>query len=141
MIYHAKGQRPLVHITFDWNIAMILPCVLSVGFDPILMRSRSLVLRQAGFAVDEAYNLAGALALAKSGAVDLVLLCHTVSPNEQRRFISAVRKIRRLLPILCLNCQDCALPLPGCVVVDNDPLELVKTVKLAVQSPQASQLS
>lgn len=120
---------------------MILPCVLSVGFDPILMRSRSLVLRQAGFAVDEAYNLAGALALAKSGAVDLVLLCHTVSPNEQRRFISAVRKIRRLLPILCLNCQDCALPLPGCVVVDNDPLELVKTVKLAVQSPQASQLS
>jgi hypothetical protein len=90
---------------------------------------------------DEAYNLAGALALAKSDAVDLVLLCHTVSPNEQRRFISAVRKIRRLLPILCLNCQDCALPLPGCVVVDNDPLELVKTVKLAVQSPQASQLS
>jgi len=66
---------------------MVIPHLLSVGYDPLLMRTRSFVLRQAGFTVDEAYNLNGALGLLMSDSIDAVLLCHTVPKDKQRSFI------------------------------------------------------
>ena len=106
--------------------------LLSVGYDPILMRSRSLVLRHAGFRVDEAFNIRGALGLIKSDSVHAVVICHTLSKADQRWLISATREARPVLPIVCITTQAHDLPEAGCVGVDNDPAELVRSVKRAL---------
>jgi len=118
---------------------MVIPHLLSVGYDPLLMRTRSFVLRQAGFTVDEAYNLNGALGLLKSDSIDAVLLCHTVPNDKQRRFISAARRERRLLPIICIKAQDHEGQQPDCVSVRSDPDELLAAVKLAAIRPPNAQ--
>lgn len=110
---------------------MVTPHLLSVGYDPLLMRTRSFVLRQAGFTVDEAYNLNGALGLLMSDSIDAVLLCHTIPKDKQRSFISAARRERRLLPIICIKAQDHEGQQQDCVSVGSDPDELLQAVKLA----------
>ena len=103
--------------------------LLSVGYDRILMRSRSLVLREAGFQVDEAYNVLGALGLVKADSIDVLVLCHTLSKDDRRRLIHGAREARRRLPILCITRQAHDLPEAGCVAVENDPAELVKCLR------------
>ena len=77
--------------------------ILSAGYDHELIQSRSLLLRQAGFVVDEAYSPLGILGLVKSASVDAVVICHTIPGNEQRWLISSVRKVHRLLPVICIK--------------------------------------
>jgi len=113
---------------------MVIPHLLSVGYDPLLMRTRSFVLRQAGFTVDEAYNLNGALGLLvsdSSDSIDAVLICHTVPKDKQRSFIAAAHRERRLLPIICIKSQDHEGNQQGCLSVGSDPDELLEAVKLA----------
>jgi len=110
---------------------MVIPHLLSVGYDPLLMRTRSFILRQAGFTVDEAYNLNGALGLLMSDSIDAVLLCHTIPKDKQRSFISAAHRERRLLPIICIKAQDHEGNQHGCLSVGSDPDELLEAVKLA----------
>ncbi|HKD83001.1 MAG TPA: hypothetical protein VKH81_25150 [Candidatus Angelobacter sp.] len=111
---------------------MILPHILSVGLDQFLMRSRSGLLRQAGFVVDEAYNLNAALAVVACDLVDILVLCHTIPRNEQRWLISQVRNERWLIPIICIHMRDYELAENGCVRVSNDPVELLDAVRAAV---------
>lgn len=114
---------------------MVIPHLLSVGYDPLLLRTRSFVLRQAGFTVDEVYNLNGALGLLMSDSIDAVLLCHTVPKDKQRAFIAAAHRERRLLPIVCIKAQDYEGNQQDCVSVGSDPDELLQAVKLAAIHP------
>jgi CheY-like chemotaxis protein len=118
--------------------AMLFPHLLSVGYDPLLMRTRSLLLRQAGFSVDEAYNLNGALGLLKTDSIDAVLLCHTIPKDKQHLFIAAARGLRRLLPIICIQAHDHDGRQQGCVSVGSDPVELLEAIKLAAIPPEHS---
>jgi DNA-binding response OmpR family regulator len=117
---------------------MLTPHLLSVGYDSVLMQTRSLLLRQAGFTVDEAYNLNGALARLKSDSIDAVLLCHTVPQDEQRSFIATARQLRRLLPIICIEGQDHYAQRKSCLSVGSDPAQLLETIKLAAIPPERS---
>lgn len=78
-------------------------CILSMGYDPHLMSVRTLLLRGAGYVVDEAYDRAAALSRAQCDTVDALLICHTVPKSDKRWLIANVREKRRLLPILCLT--------------------------------------
>jgi hypothetical protein len=49
-----------------------------VGYDPDLMIVRILILRRAGYVVEEVYERIAALSRAQSDSVDLLLICHTV---------------------------------------------------------------
>jgi DNA-binding response OmpR family regulator len=93
------------------------------------------VLRHAGFVVDEAFNLKGALGLVKLDLVDVLLLCHTLSKTEQRWLIAEVRKVRRMLPIVCVQSHDHDSPQADCTGAPNDPAGLVETVMLALRLP------
>jgi DNA-binding response OmpR family regulator len=100
---------------------MATPHIISAGYNLTLMKSRSMLLRHAGFVVDEAYNLMGVLGLVKSDSVDAIVLCHTMPGNEQCWLISFVRKVRRLLPIICIKGGDYGSPTEGCVITANEP--------------------
>ena len=108
--------------------------LLSVGYDKSLMHSRALLLRQAGFIVDLAFNLKGALGLVKADSIDLLILCHTISKKEQRQMIAAVRELRKLLPIICINALDHDVSPQGCINTHNDPAELLDAVRRAISS-------
>src|SRR5262249_8288869 len=126
--------RELTSTNPSWEEVVAMPSrhLLSVGCDPILMRSRFLVLRHAGFRVDEAYNIRDAFRVIKSDRVDDVVLCHTLFKDAQRLLVSGAREARGLLPILCITMQSHDLPEAGCMGVENDPAELVKSVRRAL---------
>lgn len=111
------------------------PHILSVGNDPILMASRSLILRGAGYLVEEAYTVDKAISLVEADSIDAMLICHTIARNDQQVLISAVREKRRLMPILCLRSYAYESVPRTCTAVDNDPEVLLNRVKLATQPP------
>lgn len=113
--------------------------VLSVGYDRHLMLSRSLLLRNSGYEVTEAYSRHQALAFARSDATDLLLICHTVPENEQRALISAVHKQRLPIPILCMSESDfLPAPLEGSIMVSNTPAELLAEIDSALRQKMAA---
>jgi DNA-binding response OmpR family regulator len=114
------------------------PHLLSVGYDKYLMHSRALVLRHAGFIVDEAFNLNGALGVVKADSIDAIILCHTIAKEEQVRLIAAVREVKKLLPIICINATNFDLSPSGCINAYNDPAKLLNAIRSAVRaSPSA----
>lgn len=112
--------------------------LLTVGYDRYLMHSRTLLLQHAGFIVDQAFNLKSALALLKSDSIDVLILCHTVSKQEQSRLIAAVRAARRALPIICIETANYRLSEEGCISSQNDPENLVHSVRAAIHVPPSS---
>lgn len=106
--------------------------ILSIGRDRQLMASRSLVLRHAGYTVQEVYTSRQAVEQARSDLVDLILICHTLSELERHLLISRIRK-QRMVPILCIRDSDfSAGSADGCKLVPSAPAELVAAVGSAV---------
>jgi len=109
--------------------------ILSAGYDHHLLQSRSMLLRHAGFVVDEAHHLMGVLGCVKSDSIDALVLCHTIPENEQRWLISSVRKVRQLLPIICIKCSVYESPQEGCTTATNEPFDLLTVIQKAIQTP------
>lgn len=108
--------------------------VLSFGYDRNLMASRSLLLRDSGYVVQEAYSRHQALTLIRSDLIDILLICHTVPENETQVLISAVRKQRLLIPILyILETDYSASSRDGCIVTPSTPQELLAAIHAAVK--------
>ncbi len=114
------------------------PCILSMGCDRNLMIARTLLLKNAGYVVDEAYKRVAALSRAQCDSVDVLLICHTVPKSQRRWLIVNVREKRRFLPILGLTPGINELPDDGCIGVQNDPEELLNALKLAITFPRVS---
>lgn len=112
---------------------MLSSHLLSVGYDKHLMHTRGMVLRKAGFIVDETFNVKAALALVRSDSIDGMILCHTVPKAEQRWLIAGVREIRKLLPIVYVSDLEVFKPEEGCIGTTNDPSQLVRVVMNAIQ--------
>jgi CheY-like chemotaxis protein len=109
--------------------------ILSVGHDHHLLSLRSQILRHEGFDVIEAYSASDALRLAQSDAVDLVLVCHTLPRQEQRSLISAIRKHRRLIPILCVIANNFVLPADTArATAERHPQQLLEGLHRAVMN-------
>ena len=110
--------------------------LVSAGYDPHLMQTRSLVLRHAGFVVDEAYNLLGVLGVIKTDSVDAVVLCHTIPKDEQQWLILSIRQVYRLLPIISIEASIYDSPQEDCLRSTNEPDYLLATIGKAVHRPQ-----
>jgi CheY-like chemotaxis protein len=111
------------------------PHVLSVGNNPSLMASRTLILRGAGYLVEEAYTVDKAINLVAEDFIDAMLICHTVPRKGQQILISAARRKRSLMPILCLRSYDYESVPRTCIAVDNDPEALLNAVRKALTPP------
>jgi DNA-binding response OmpR family regulator len=105
------------------------PHILSVGKDPTLMSSRTLLLLKAGYAVQEAFTLDKAKDLVHSDSIDVTLLCHTVPERDQRLLIYLVREKRNLMPILCVRSLEHEAVPRTCIAVDNEPEALLQCLK------------
>ena len=109
--------------------------ILEVGHAPELLRTRSLVLRAAGYTVTEETDIQRAFTLAQSDQIDLVLLCHSLNRNEAFWLARMLRESRSLLPILCVvNNYSDEVP-PGCWSTLAAPEELLGTLQELFQQP------
>jgi CheY-like chemotaxis protein len=111
---------------------MAAPRVLAVGKDPILMASRTLLLRNAGYAVEEAHTMDKAIVLVEADSIDLTIICHTVPKSEQTVLISFVREKRRLMPVLCIRSLAIELAPRTCISVQNERVALLNAIELAI---------
>ena len=109
---------------------MLAQVLLSFGYDKIVLLTRSMVLRGAGYTVEEVYRWHDAFSRAQSDLVDALLLCHTVPAAEQRSLITGIRAKRALLPIFCVVRQSVFDPATeGCIAVDPSPEELLEGLR------------
>ena len=88
---------------------MPLIIVLSVGFDPSLLRARGLVLESAGYLVESASTVKEAADRFQSGDFDLLLLCHSVPRKDRHRLTSLIRASGSRTPIVSIagNLGEC----------------------------------
>ena len=109
--------------------------ILEVGHALELLRTRSLVLRNAGYHVIEETDVKRALSLAQSDQVDMVLLCHSLYRKEAVWLAHTLREARSLLPIICVvNNPTDEIP-PGCWSAPSSPDELLDTLEEIMQQP------
>jgi CheY-like chemotaxis protein len=109
--------------------------ILEVGHALELLRTRSLVLRTAGYQVIEETDVKRALAVAQSDHVDIVLLCHSLYRKEAAWLARMLRDERSLLPIVCVvNNPTDEIP-PGCWSTTAAPDELLGTLEEILQQP------
>ncbi len=66
--------------------------VLNLGYDPPLLETRSIMLKNAGFRVRSVASAAAALHALSFQAFDVIILCHTVPERQRREVIEAARK-------------------------------------------------
>ena len=81
---------------------MSLTIVLSIGFDPSLLETRSLVLQSAGYMVESASSLKEAVNRFQSGDFDLVLLCRSVPGKNRDHLTSLIRASGSRIPIVSI---------------------------------------
>jgi hypothetical protein len=85
--------------------------VLIIGRDGTLLRTRGLLIEQAGYRFSTALDVAS-LTESASEDVALAILCHTLSPDEKRSAIQAVRDKSPRAMILHLRTLDSRDELP-----------------------------
>lgn len=109
------------------------PVVLTVGLVPILLESRSEVLRSVGYTVIAAGSSEEATNHFVRGKVDLVLLCHTVPRVTRQSLIRKFREHASHTPIVSVGSlwgqNDDLVD----ATVDSDPVKLIADIQELLQ--------
>jgi DNA-binding NtrC family response regulator len=108
------------------------PSILCVGFEPHLLETRSMILRQAGYIVCECAVLADALSALESKPIDLVLICNSIPRAQQEWLTTEIMNRSCMMPILCIQNHPYERGVNGCVSVDNGPETLLAAIECTV---------
>jgi DNA-binding response OmpR family regulator len=105
--------------------------ILCISYDRALLQTRKMLLEDAGYEVVEAEGFAEAMSVssAQGPTLDLVILGHSITPEETELLISHIRANTRV-PVLALL-RGCQSAVPGAArsIVSLDPGELLKVVR------------
>ena len=116
---------------------MLAQVLLSFGYDRVMLLTRSMVLRNAGYSVEEVCRWHDAWTRAQADVIDAVLLCHTVPAREQELLLAAIRARRRLMPVFCVIHQIVlGTCVEGCIPLDSAPEELLFGLQSALNLNQ-----
>jgi DNA-binding response OmpR family regulator len=77
--------------------------LLHYGYDGLLTETRIQVLEQAGYEVVSAGSGREALRLLGDHAVALVIVCHSVPPEETEQVLPEMKRLSPLTPILIIH--------------------------------------
>ena len=104
--------------------------VLSVGWDPMILHTRNLLLQSAGYIVVSAMSMKDAVHLFQDGDFDLVILCNSISTRDCERLRCLIRASGSRIPIVCV-----AEAVPGDhkafaeAHLDEDPVAFLRTLE------------
>ena len=77
--------------------------LLSVGLDPLLMGIRSKLLADAGYEVMPSFTSREAFQIFISRDIDLVILCHTIPPEEKTKLIVSMKERNKRTPVVTIH--------------------------------------
>jgi CheY-like chemotaxis protein len=77
--------------------------VLSAGRDPLLLRTRKEVLESLGCTVVSAASRTDLVNEFFSRDFDMIVLCHSIPPDERRRLLDLVKHYRPTTPVLLVS--------------------------------------
>ena len=66
--------------------------ILSISYDRALLQTRRMLLEEAGFEVISAASFREAFDLCRAGAFDLLIIGHSIPPNDKASMIAAARR-------------------------------------------------
>jgi hypothetical protein len=116
--------------------------VLIYGHDQILLRTRELILRGAGYEVCIAEELAEAREILSSRPIDLLILCHSVDEFERSKLLAFAHACQKNLSTLLLATCVGSYPLSADETVFGTlegPRNFILTVcRLTHEAPPAS---
>lgn len=73
--------------------------ILVVGQDPVVLSTRSSILRSAGYIVRSASSVAESINLFQDADFDMLLLCHSISVQDRDRLTRVIRSTGSRIPI------------------------------------------
>jgi DNA-binding response OmpR family regulator len=110
-----------------------LAVVLFVSYDPMLLDTRSTILRAGGYLVESASTTGQAIELFREVDFDLVVLCHSIPAGETDPLIRLIRASGSTVPIVCVApLSDHHLQTSADLVVDSRPQELLCGVEMVL---------
>jgi DNA-binding NtrC family response regulator len=77
--------------------------VLHFGNDPLLTDARIQVLEDAGYQVISADRPALVLRLLRTRRVDVIIVCHSVPPDELEAAVCNVKQLKPRLPVVVIH--------------------------------------
>ena len=77
--------------------------LLSVGLDPLLMHTRTVLLGEAGYSVMPSFTSRDAFQIFISHHIDLVVLCHTIPQEEKSKLIVSMKERNKRTPVVCIH--------------------------------------
>jgi CheY-like chemotaxis protein len=101
---------------------------LAVGRDPLLLDTRSQVLRSDGYTVVTALSSEQALQQFKSGDFDLVILCHSIPISERERLADAMHRHSPNTPVVLVSRTPAQQATGGDASVASDPEQLLRDI-------------
>ncbi|HZE25361.1 MAG TPA: hypothetical protein VE054_15300 [Blattabacteriaceae bacterium] len=110
--------------------------ILSFGYDPVLMRIRTLLLENAGYHTVEVFSWGDALNQLKARPFDVLLICHTVPVEEQTALVESIRPLLKTMPILCLSPDRFKKSVQNCSAASSIAPDFLDDVKKVL--PRAS---
>lgn len=87
--------------------------ILVYGNEPTLVATRELLLRQAGYRVFTAQTFANAMLAMMNPEIDVCILCHSLTDEEQRGILEMAHAHRPQLKCIVLDLEGIKAPIEG----------------------------
>lgn len=114
--------------------------VLSISYDPVLLNTRGMILRQEGYAVESAQTFQDAIELSRNTRFDAVIIGHSIPAEDQREMADEVRKNCPGVLIIALRRRDGErLPFADRALEPHKPEEMVRELRHMLSQPDSGQ--
>ncbi len=105
--------------------------VLSISYDPVLLNTRGMILRQEGYEVESAQTLQEAVELSRSTRFDVVIIGHSIPAEDQQHMAEEVRKNCPGVLVIALRRRDGErLPFADRALEPYKPEEMVRELRV-----------
>jgi DNA-binding response OmpR family regulator len=107
--------------------------VLSISYDDAILKTRQLILEQAGFEIVSAWGFSNAMEYCEKGDFDVVLIGHSLPPDDKTALVKVLRR-HCDRPVISVRRSGQHTKHPAAdysIAADDGPEALVKVVKEA----------
>ena len=101
---------------------------LAVGLDPVLLETRSQVLRNAGYTVVSALSVEQALQSFASRDFDIVIVCHSIPVRDRERLTYAIHRHSPNTPVVVVTARVSAMDSFADATIENEPEILLQEI-------------
>jgi len=80
--------------------------VLSVSYDPVLLKTREMILEKQGYIVCSVQTLEDAIQASRSKCFDVAIIGHSIPIDDQRQIASVIRQNRAASFVVALKSRE-----------------------------------